>query len=73
MEKDENDQIMKGWLAAIIESADDVIISKTLDGVITSWNKSAERTFGYTADEIVGRPVLTLIPDDRLLQLSHCR
>ena len=43
------------WLSAIIESAEDAIISKTLEGVITSWNKGAERIFGYTAEEAVGQ------------------
>src|SRR6185436_6026993 len=52
------------WLAALIESADDAIISKTLDGIITSWNKGAERIFGYTADEVIGKPVTILIPAD---------
>ena len=52
------------WLAAIIESADDAIISKTLEGIITSWNKGAQRIFGYTADEVIGKPVTILIPPD---------
>jgi PAS domain S-box-containing protein len=52
------------WLAAIIESADDAVITKTLEGVITSWNKGAERIFGYTADEVIGKPVTILIPED---------
>ena len=55
-----------GWLNAIIESAEDAIISKTLDGVITSWNKGAERIFGYTADEVVGKHVSILIPEEHL-------
>jgi len=54
------------WLSAIIESAEDAVISKSLEGVILSWNKGAERIFGYTADEIVGKPVTTLIPEDHI-------
>ena len=53
------------WLASIVESSDDAIISKTLDTIITSWNKGAERMFGYTAEEAVGKPVTILIPPDR--------
>jgi two-component system sensor histidine kinase VicK len=52
-------------LAAIIESSDDAIISKTLEGIITSWNDSAQRTFGYHAEEMIGVSILKLIPDDR--------
>jgi len=51
--------------AAIVESTDDAIVGKTLDGIITSWNKGAERILGYRADEIVGHSILTLIPEDR--------
>src|SRR5918912_2942625 len=52
------------WLAAIVESAEDAVVTKTLDGVITSWNKGAERVFGYTAEEAIGRSVTMLIPED---------
>src|SRR6185312_10052258 len=54
------------WLTALIESADDAIISKTLHGIITSWNAGAQRIFGYTAEEAVGRSVTMLIPDDHI-------
>ena len=57
-------ELAQYWLAALIESADDAIISKTLEGIITSWNKGAERIFGYTAEEVIGKSVTILIPKD---------
>jgi PAS domain S-box-containing protein len=52
-------------LASIVESSEDAIISKDLDGVIATWNKGAQRLFGYFAEEIIGKPVTILIPEDR--------
>jgi two-component system, cell cycle sensor histidine kinase and response regulator CckA len=52
-------------LASIVESSEDAIISKTLDGIITSWNAAAERIFGYAAAEVIGKPMLLIFPPDR--------
>jgi PAS domain S-box-containing protein len=53
-------------LATIVESSDDAIISTTLDGIVTSWNKGAQRIYGYSADEITGHPISFLIPPDHV-------
>jgi PAS domain S-box-containing protein len=53
------------WLAAIVDSSDDAIIGKDLDGIIMSWNSGAQRIFGYEAEEVIGKPVTILIPPDR--------
>jgi PAS domain S-box-containing protein len=52
-------------LASIVEFSDDAIVSKNLDGIITSWNKGAERVFGYAAEEAIGQPITIVIPQDR--------
>jgi PAS domain S-box-containing protein len=64
-EEQRADQTLR-HLATVVASSDDAIVSKTLDGVITSWNPAAERIFGYTADEMIGAPVTRLLPENRL-------
>jgi PAS domain S-box-containing protein len=61
--RESNEQLL--GLASIVESSDDSIITKDLDGIIRTWNKSAERLFGYTADEAIGKPVTIVIPAER--------
>src|SRR6185295_20119403 len=58
-------QLALGQLGSLVESSDDAIITKDLNGIITSWNKGAERVFGYEANEVIGKPVSLLIPADR--------
>nr|WP_199158801.1 PAS domain S-box protein [Pedobacter sp. ASV2] len=60
-----NEERISNVLVAIIDSSDDAIVSKNLDGIITSWNHSAERIFGYSSHEIIGKSILTIIPPDR--------
>ena len=60
----------RAHLAAIVEYSDDAIVSKSLDGDIVTWNKGAERMFGYTAQEVAGRPISILAPADRLDELQ---
>ncbi len=63
-------EAISAYLASIVQSCDDAIFGKTLDGVVVSWNAGAERMYGYTADEMIGRSVSILIPSYRPDELS---
>src|SRR6266850_7069952 len=56
---------LSSYLAAIVESSDDAIIGETLDGIVASYNQAAERIYGYTATEMIGKSVALLVPPDR--------
>jgi PAS domain S-box-containing protein len=58
-------------LASIVESSDDAIVSKSLDGIIQSWNAAAERVFGYTPEQAIGRHISLVIPPDRIAEEDH--
>jgi PAS domain S-box-containing protein len=64
-------QTLQALYTAIVEDSTDAILSKTLDGIVTSWNHAAENLYGYTAQEIIGKPVATLLPPDRPDEVTH--
>ena len=68
LERHRNEEA-KMRLASIVESSDDAIIGKTVDGIITSWNQGAERIYGYSKDEILGRHISVLVPSDKTTEL----
>src|SRR5262249_21025451 len=61
---------MRSRLAAIVESSEDAILSKDLDGIILTWNRAAEKMYGYAAAEVVGQPILRLVPAERAGEMS---
>ncbi len=69
--KQKQSEIASNRLAAIIDSSDDAIISKNLNSIITTWNKGAEKIFGYSSDEMVGTSIMRLIPADRQDEENH--
>lgn len=64
----DEDTLTRARLAALVACSADAIIGETLDGIITDWNPAAERLYGYRADEVIGRDLMMLIPDDRIAE-----
>jgi PAS domain S-box-containing protein len=64
-------EVADARLAAIVENSDDGIVGKTLDGIVTTWNRGAERLFGYTAAEMIGQPISRLVPPDIADDAAH--
>ena len=60
--------VATAWLSAVVENSDDAILSKTLDGIIMTWNRGAAQMFGFSAEEAVGRSITMIIPEDRLAE-----
>jgi PAS domain S-box-containing protein len=67
---DVGDDEVRARYAAIVESSDDAIVGKSLEGIVRSWNRGAERLFGYAADEMIGQPIRRIVPPERLGELE---
>lgn len=64
-------EVTRARLAALVESSADAIVGETLDGIVTDWNPAAERMYGYRADEVVGKPLRQLVPPERLAEATE--
>ncbi|MEW6271673.1 MAG: PAS domain S-box protein [Thermodesulfobacteriota bacterium] len=67
----ESERFERARLADIVDSSDDAIVGKTLEGIVTSWNEGARRIFGYTAEEMIGQPIRRLMPPDRVADMER--
>ena len=67
----EDERTRTALLASIVDSSDDAIVGETLEGVVTSWNRAAESMYGYSAEEIIGKPVSAILPNDRMAEMDE--